>query len=341
MAEVLSQSQIDALLNAARSGETLGEPAQNSEEKKYRKYDFKSPRKFTKDRLKMLDGIFENYARSINSRINGLMRATCEIELESAEEQRYYEFSNALTEGDVLTLAYVRYKHTGRQEDSPILLHVTMPLMLSMIDRMLGGEGDADNDLDTDYTLTDLELKVYENIMQDMVANMGESWSTYIGLNMEYGRVETNPTLVQPLGLDEIVVIMELTIKFPNCEGRMSVCLPGMMLTNLFGEITRLNATPINADEGTYQPILDSIQDTDIELVGEMCRTQLKLSDVYHLNVGDVIDLHRPKDSPVYINIGGQHWFEGKMGVYNKNMAIKIGKTYGEAQGRNGEEDDR
>ena len=341
MAEVLSQSQIDALLNAARSGETLGEPAQNSEEKKYRKYDFKSPRKFTKDRLKMLDGIFENYARSINSRINGLMRATCEIELESAEEQRYYEFSNALTEGDVLTLAYVRYKHTGRQEDSPILLHVTMPLMLSMIDRMLGGEGDADNDLDTDYTLTDLELKVYENIMQDMVANMGESWSTYIGLNMEYGRVETNPTLVQPLGLDEIVVIMELTIKFPNCEGRMSVCLPGMMLTNLFGEITRLNATPINLDEGTYQTILDSIQDTDIELVGEMCRTQLKLSDVYHLNVGDVIDLHRPKDSPVYINIGGQHWFEGKMGVYNKNMAIKIGKTYGEAQGRNGEEDDR
>ena len=128
MAEILSQSQIDALLNAARSGEPLGEPENKSEEKKYRKYDFKSPRKFTKDRLKMLDGIFENYARSINSRINGLMRSTCEIELESAEEQRYYEFSNALTEGDVLTLAYVRYKHLDKQEDSPILFHVTMPL---------------------------------------------------------------------------------------------------------------------------------------------------------------------------------------------------------------------
>ena len=341
MAEILSQSQIDALLNAARSGEPLGEPENTPEEKKYRKYDFKSPRKFTKDRLKMLDGIFENYARSINSRINGLMRSTCEIELESAEEQRYYEFSNALTEGDVLTLAYVRYKHLDKQEDSPILFHVTMPLMLSMIDRMLGGEGDTDDDLDPDYTLTDLELKVYESIMEDMAGNMGESWGTYIGLDVEYGRVETNPTLVQPLGLDEIVVIMELTIKFPNCNGRMSVCLPGMMLTNLFGEINRLNASPINSDKGTYQAILDSIQDTDIELVGEMCRTQLKLVDVYHLNEGDVIDLHRPKDSPVYINIGGKRWFEGKMGVYNKNMAIKIGKTYGEDQGRIDEENDR
>ena len=61
MAEVLSQSQIDALLNAARSGEMdLTASAENKSEKKYRKYDFNSPRKFTKDRLKMISGIFEN-----------------------------------------------------------------------------------------------------------------------------------------------------------------------------------------------------------------------------------------------------------------------------------------
>ena len=62
MSEVLSQSQIDALLSAARRGENL-EPAEDtSKTKKYRKYDFRSPRKFTKDRLKMLDSIFENYS---------------------------------------------------------------------------------------------------------------------------------------------------------------------------------------------------------------------------------------------------------------------------------------
>ena len=40
MAEVLSQSQIDALLNAARSGEMdLAASAEKTTEKKYRKYD--------------------------------------------------------------------------------------------------------------------------------------------------------------------------------------------------------------------------------------------------------------------------------------------------------------
>ena len=49
----------------------------------------------------MLNSIFESYARVINSRINALLHATCEIDVDSVEEQRYYEFSNALTESDV------------------------------------------------------------------------------------------------------------------------------------------------------------------------------------------------------------------------------------------------
>ena len=88
VSEVLTQSQIDALLSAARGGENIGSTEDTGGEKKYRKYDFRSPRKFTKDRLKMLDSIFENYSRNLNSRINGLMHTSCEISVESAEEQR-------------------------------------------------------------------------------------------------------------------------------------------------------------------------------------------------------------------------------------------------------------
>ena len=72
MAEKLSQAEIDALLSAAFSGQAqLSKPKE--EAPKYRKYDFKSPRKFTKDRLKMLNGIFDSYSRSLNTRINGLL----------------------------------------------------------------------------------------------------------------------------------------------------------------------------------------------------------------------------------------------------------------------------
>ena len=326
MAEVLSQSQIDALLNAARSGELdVDKPAEKSEEKKYRKYDFYSPRKFTKDRLKMLNSIFESYARVINSRINALLHATCEIDVDSVEEQRYYEFSNALTESDVVALAEIDQEKL--QGDDPILVHMDTPVVLSMLDRMMGGEGDPDPTVPNDYKLTDLELNMYDDLTADLIPILGGSWENYMTLHFSYVRTEVNPTLVQLIGYDETVVIVGLNIKFPNCTGRMSLCLPGEMLTNVFTEISKSTSRRTTGEDKSEE-IFDSLRESELEIVAELARTRILLSDLYHLNVGDVVDIKRPKDSPVFLNIGGRRWFDGKMGTSNKQVALKIGETY-------------
>ena len=326
MAEVLSQSQIDALLNAARSGELdVDKPAEKSEEKKYRKYDFYSPRKFTKDRLKMLNSIFESYARVINSRINALLHATCEIDVDSVEEQRYYEFSNALTESDVVALAEIDQEKL--QGDDPILVHMDTPVVLSMLDRMMGGEGDPDPTVPNDYKLTDLELNMYDDLIADLIPILGGSWENYMTLHFSYVRTEVNPTLVQLIGYDETVVIVGLNIKFPNCTGRMSLCLPGVMLTNIFSEISK-NTTRRTSGEDKSDEIFGSLRESELEIVAELARTRILLSDLYHLNVGDVVDIKRPKDSPIFLNIGGRRWFDGRMGTSNKQVAVKIGETY-------------
>ena len=322
MAEVLSQSQIDALLNSMQGGGAP--PVEEKPEKKYPKYDFTSPRKFTKDRLKMLSGIFDNYSRIINTRINGLLRATCEVELASVEEQRYYEFSNALTEGTVLAVSHLNMQ--GVRDESPVLFYITTPVMLSMIDRLLGGTGDVEPDLPDDYIYTDLEIRLYENLMKELVSVMGNSWENYIQL--DYGRVEPNPTLVQLIGMDETVVLVDLVLKFPNCEGRISVCLPGLMLTNIFTKINQENPANRAVAEDKSEDIFDHLRDSNLEIVAELGRTELRLRDVYNLNVGDVIDLSQKKDSAVYLRIGGRKWFDGMMGVSEKHIAVKIRRVY-------------
>ena len=325
MAEVLSQSQIDALLNAARSGEMdLDAPALEPE-KKDKKYDFYSPRKFTKERIKMLNSIFEGYARVINSRINALLHTTCEIEVESIEEQRYNEFSNALTESDVLALAKIDQEQL--QEESPILVHLDTEIVLTMVDRMMGGDGAPDSNLATDYKMTDLELNMYEDIIGGLIELLGGSWENYIGLKFEYVRTEVNPTLVQLIGFDETVILVGLDIKFPNCSGRMSLVLPGVMLTNIFAEIGKSTARHVTGEDKSDE-IFGSLRESDLEIVAELARTRLLLSDLYHLNVGDVVDIKQPKDSPIFLNIDGRRWFDGRMGVHNKQKAVKIGETY-------------
>ncbi|WP_297711636.1 flagellar motor switch protein FliM [Dysosmobacter sp.] len=327
MAEVLSQSQIDALLSAARSGEmNLGQEEQSTE-KKYRKYDFYSPRKFTKDRLKMIWGVFENYTRMINSRINGLLHTTCEIAVESVEEQRYYEFSNALSDGDVLTLADVEMDGQTQSEEAPVLLHFSTALMLNMMDRLMGGEGDGSDAVPSGYTFTTVELKLYENIVKDFISVMGSSWENYIDLNFNYRRVESNPTLVQLIGLDETVVIIGISLRFPNASGRMNICLPGTMLTSIFAKIADMNQVGCGSGEDNSQEILGILRDSGLEITAELGRTNVTLRDIYSLNVGDVIDLGHSTQEPIHLYIGGQPWFSGKLGTQGGNMAVKIAET--------------
>lgn len=327
MAEKLSQSQIDALLSAVRSGEKdLSTPEEQTPEQKYRKYDFNSPRKFTKDRIKMLNSIYENYARIINSRLNGRLRTTCEISVESVEEQRYYEFSNALTDGDVLAMADVYIKET--MHEVPAMVYLGTPAALSMMDRLMGGEGTLDEAQKSDYSYTDLELKLYEDIVEDLISVMGSSWENYLPLRFAYSRTDANPTMSQTIGLDETVVIVDMKLKLANVEGRLSICLPGEVLTMIFTEINRDNPSRRVTAESKADEIFDTLRDSSLEIVAQLGGTQLTLSDVYHLNVGDVIDIGKSKDAAIHLEIGGYRWFAGRMGVHKKNLAVKIDAVY-------------
>ena len=277
MPEVLSQSQIDALLNSMNSGGAGQAPAEEEpQEKKYRKYDFSSPRKFTKDRLKMLNSIFDNYSRVLTTRINGLVHATCEISVESVEEQRYFEFSNALSDSAVLTTAHLILKE--EMEDTPVLFYASAPIMVSMMDRMTGGNGDVDS-LPDEYTYTELDLKLFEVLMKDFISMMGVTWENYIQLEFEFGRVENNPTLVQLIGLEETVVLIDMKVAFSNVEGSISVVLPEAVLSEIFTQINAGTASKRSSEDNSEE-IFDNLRESTLEIRAELARTTLRLDDV-------------------------------------------------------------
>ena len=337
MAEVLSQSQIDALLAAAMTGGSQS-LTQVKEEKKYQKYDFRSPRKYTKERLKMLNGVFDNYARVLNTRINGLMHATCELEVDTVDEQRYYEFSNALVDGEVVTLAYLDLN--DEVEETPVIICVTPTIMVGMMDRLMGGNGELEGDLPSDYAYTDLDLCIYEDLLREFIGIMGGSWENYIHLDFKYGRIEQNPTLVQLIGMEETVILINMNIRFPNCAGRIDFCLPDSVLARIFTEISKGTAVQRRESEDKSDDIFSHIQDSSLQIVAELGRTTVRLQDIYDLNVGDVIDMNLKKDASVVLRVGGRKWFVGLMGSHEKHLAVKIQETFHEAEGGNQQEDE-
>ncbi len=325
MPEVLSQSQIDALLASVLGGDEVEKEVPEEKGKKYRNYDFHSPKKFTKDKLNIIKSAYENYCRMATSRINSLLRVTGEVSLVAVEEERYYEFSNALSDNDTLTL--IDSKIDGEEDGMGIIMHISTPLMLSMIDRMLGGSGEESANVPSSYVYTDIDLMLYENIAKYLVGMMKGGWSNYLGLDFQIARLDTSQGLIQEIGMDEIVIIVIIEVKLNDVAGKINICIPSTLLTNVFSIIeskkTHHSKTAANEDK-TSQEIFETIKSSSLEVTAKMGNSQVLLKDIYNLNKGDVINMNISKDSDVDIFIENTPWFKGKLGVHNKNVAVRI-----------------
>ncbi len=332
MSEVLSQSQIDMLLNSMLAGDgesqeqTPVEEAKPIEQEEYRKYNFYSPKKFTRDKLKLLDNVYDNYARMLSSKLNGIFRTSCDVEVIGIEEQRYYEFSNALGENDVLGVVGVGL--IDNKKSSPILMNVSTQLTLAMIDMMIGGGDGSDVEVPFQYKYTDVELSLFEALYVHIVRNLKDAWGTFTNVDFQFTRLEKNPSMVQLIGADETVVIVVVNIQLGATQGKLSICIPGSTLSGIFSEYEKMlkesQGQRLNSEEEAV--IMEALRGSALEIKVRMGSSKILLGDAYELKVGDIINLNRPKDSDVFLFIDEKERFTGKLGVHKKNMAVKINR---------------
>jgi len=97
MGDTLSQEEIDNLLSALNNGELTADDLNDAPEKTIRNYDFARPSKFSKDHLRTLEIIFENYGRLMSTNLPAYLRKNIQVEVMNAEANTYSEFANALS----------------------------------------------------------------------------------------------------------------------------------------------------------------------------------------------------------------------------------------------------
>ena len=138
MAEILSQNQIDSLLKSLTQGIEEEESQEHATGKRVKDYDFRSPKLFTREQLKLLNSIYETYARILSSHITALLQTYTHVEILEVEEQQYYEFNNALPDSVLVGMIDFSIKD-GEEDDNLIIMDVSKEIAFCSIDRLLGG----------------------------------------------------------------------------------------------------------------------------------------------------------------------------------------------------------
>ena len=161
-----------------------------------------------------------------------------------------------------------------------------------------------------------------------MTGALKDGFSNYVSIDFSVEHIEENPTMAQDVGLDETVAIIILNVDvFGEAQEKIKICLPGNLLTVIFHSIdNRKHLARGFSYQDNKEKIMDNIRYSQLPVTGQLGTVQLDLKGLYHIQVGDVIDLGKTKNSPVKLFVGRQPWFTGQMGCYKKNVAVKIEK---------------
>ena len=317
MADVLTQAQIDEMLKNVAAGAVP--------EVSVKEYDFRAPKKFTKEQIKVLDGIFENYARLLSSYLTGLLRLYCRVSLVNIEEQRYSEFNNALPDYVLMGMVDMGIKNEEVSETT-VIVQISNTITLTMIDRLLGGRGEY-RDVNRDFT--EIEITIMTDVMKSMAGLLYEPWSSHIELEPKLIGIETNSRVVQTIGHEDTVIIVALEVEINGAKSIISVCIPAINLDEIMSKfISRYNVSrrklDANREAERRDTIMTGISDTDLNITAVLGEINLDLYEVLTLQVNDVIPLGKSISSSVDVRIGNKPWCTGKLGTYNNKKAVMI-----------------
>ena len=97
MQDILSQKEIDELLASLSSGDISAERMKEAQaEKKIKNYDFFRPNRFSKEQIRTIEMIHENFARLLSTFLSAQLRTAVEVKLLSVQELSYDEFIRSL-----------------------------------------------------------------------------------------------------------------------------------------------------------------------------------------------------------------------------------------------------
>ena len=330
MADVLSQSQIDDLLKSfSNNSEKAIEEIEINKEKKVKVYDFRMPKKFTKERLRILDRIFENFSRLLSSYFTGLLRMYCKVNVLSIEEQRYFEFTNALPEYVLMGIIDMGITMSD-MDDTVMIVQMSNPVTYCIMDRMLGGLGQA---VEMNRDFTEIEVQLLSSIISKMCGLQKEAWSTFIDIEPTVSSIETNPRVIQSIPPDEGVILVLMEVELRNVKNTISICIPAINLEQFMNKFYEKNTrtgkkADLAKDSDKQSDIMSGIKDTNLEISAVLCETKFDLQDILNLQVNDIISLNKNINSNIVIKIGNQKWFDGKLGEKNNKKAVRIDNLY-------------
>lgn len=326
MGDTLSQEEIDNLLKAFNDGDLNADDFNDNKEKQVKNYDFARPSKFSKDHLRTLEIIFENYGRLLSTNLPAYLRKNVQVEVVNAEANTYSEFANALS--NPVLLGVVNFSPL----EGNIIVELSANLGFTIVDRMLGGGGAP---LERNRDFTEIELIILERILEVCTNLLVDPWENVISIEPRLERIETNSQFAQFISPGEMTAIITMSVKIGSVEGLMNICIPYSCVEPV---IDKLNtkywySSMKESDSGAYQEVIEDIIDyAKIPVKAMLGRSSISVNDYINIQIGDIIKLDTKVNDELEVYVGNIKKFTALPGATSDSYAVRVTSVIREEQ---------
>ncbi len=320
MAKILSQDEIDALLNTVSSGDEPSEEVPVADEalRSVIAYDFKHPNRVSKDQIRTLENLHDNFAGHLGSTLSAIQRAMVDVDLVSVDQITYSEFIMSLVSPSST------YTITMEPLEGRCLLDFNPTLSFLFIDRLFGGVGKI---LDTERELTGIERAVLSKIAKNVFRELERVWNSIVKVQIKSVSLETNPQFVQVVAPGETVIVISMQIKMLGHSGLLTICYPYVTLEPVMKEL--IGKSWVEDSKREDKERSRALNSKNLEKVSAQLRavlgsTEITVQDFVSLKPGDVIVLDQKTTQPTEVFVQEDRKFFGRPGKVGKKKGIEI-----------------
>lgn len=319
MAEVLSQQEIDQLLNNMQTGAEDGNTPV-TKDKEAIPFDFRLPNRISKNQLRTIRNIHENFAESFSSFLMAKLQSIININVISVDQIYYSEY--------VLSVSNPACLFTFGIDKTDIkgILEFSTDLALTLVDRFLGGIGGGSKE---SKIITPIEQKVLTVVVEKIMQDLRKSWQMIDDYDFATDRFEPDIDFAQITSQSESVLLITLEIFIGEQSYLMNLCFATYAFDSVLSKLSSQNLStirPVTYSGGkTAKNILSKhLSETRLNVEVEFGRASINLDQLRKLEVGDIILLNKRVGQEVEVKIGKKKLFNGTIGNVNNHKAVKI-----------------
>lgn len=325
MAQVLSQDEVDALLNAVNDGDTeefenqeTEDFEEEGEEENIQPYDLTNQDRVIRGRMPILEIIYERFIRSFRVSLSNSLRKISTISMISTDLLKFGEFVNTLPIPSCMCI--MRFNELR----GPALIVFESKLAYAIIDSYFGGTDRPFTKIEG-KEFTQIELSFMKKVMDMAIVDLEEAWAPVHRIDAQYLRTEINPQFVGVVPPSDVIIATTLEIEFESASGTIMVVVPYSTIEPIKQKLSSSFQTDNDMADSIWTTAMKGhINKSTAELIVKLGETTMTVGDLVNLEKGDIIPLNQEASGEVKVSIGGVEKLKCLIGVYKGNRAVQL-----------------